>query len=170
MGRINAWWMAFHLANDRPLGGGFEIYDSHVFQLYAPIPEDVHAAHSIYFQVLGEHGWGGLAIYLTLGILTWLAGSRIIRRSAPFAELAWAGNLARMVQVSLLGFAVGGAFLSLTYFDVPYYLMAAMVATQLIVERERQVLAPKPLVNPLAPEPDPPDETTPEEELRHETA
>ncbi|MBB3223802.1 putative O-glycosylation ligase, exosortase A system-associated [Pseudoduganella umbonata] len=170
MGRINAWWMAFHLANDRPLGGGFEIYDSYVFQLYAPIPEDVHAAHSIYFQVLGEHGWGGLAIYLTLGILTWLTGSRIISRSAPFAELAWAGNLARMVQVSLLGFAVGGAFLSLAYFDVPYYLMAAMAATRLIVERERNVLVPKPLVNPLAPEPDPPDETAPEEELRHETA
>ena len=41
-----------------------------------------------------------------------------------------------MIQVSLLGFAVGGAFLSLLYFDVPYYLMVAMVATRTVVAQE----------------------------------
>ena len=41
-----------------------------------------------------------------------------------------------MIQVSLVGFATGGAFLSLLYFDVPFYLMAAMMATRLLVEKE----------------------------------
>ena len=41
-----------------------------------------------------------------------------------------------MVQVSLIGFAVGGTFLSLLYFDVPYYLIAAMVVTRILVEKE----------------------------------
>jgi hypothetical protein len=41
-----------------------------------------------------------------------------------------------MIQVSLIGFAVGGTFLSLLYFDVPYYLMAAMVITRVLVEKE----------------------------------
>ncbi|AVR94781.1 putative O-glycosylation ligase, exosortase A system-associated [Pseudoduganella armeniaca] len=144
MGRINAWKMAYNLANDRLMGGGFEIYDAEVFERYAPVPEDVHAAHSIYFQVLGEHGWIGLAIYLALGFLTWRTGSWIVRAAEPHAELAWAANLAKMIQVSLLGFMVGGAFLSLVYFDVPYYLMAAMVATRMIVEREKKALAPQP--------------------------
>jgi probable O-glycosylation ligase (exosortase A-associated) len=169
MGRINAWRMAFNLANDRPFGGGFEIYDSEVFERYAPVPEDVHAAHSIYFQVLGEHGWVGLALYLALGVLTWRTGSWIIRNAEPYKELAWAGNLARMTQVSLLGFAVGGAFLSLLYFDVPYYLMAGMVATRIVVEREKKVLVPVPKTNPLAPPPDA-DEDTTDEELRHDAA
>jgi hypothetical protein len=40
-----------------------------------------------------------------------------------------------MIQVSLIGFATGGAFLSLLYFDVPYYLMAAMMATRIVVEK-----------------------------------
>jgi hypothetical protein len=40
-----------------------------------------------------------------------------------------------MLQVSLVGFSVGGAFLSLLYFDVPYYLMCAMVATRIVVEK-----------------------------------
>jgi hypothetical protein len=42
-----------------------------------------------------------------------------------------------MIQVSLVGFAVGGAFLSLVYYDVPYYLMLAMVATAVLVEQAR---------------------------------
>ena len=137
MGRINAWHMAFNLAVDRPLtGGGFEIYDPGVFLQYAPNPYDVHAAHSIYFQVLGEHGFVGLFLYLSLGFLTWRTGSWIIRNTRQDPNLKWATDLATMIQVSLLGFAVGGAFLSLLYFDVPYYLMAAMVALRIHVEGE----------------------------------
>ncbi|GGC16852.1 putative O-glycosylation ligase, exosortase A system-associated [Pseudoduganella buxea] len=159
MGRINAWQMAFNLANDRPLGGGFIIYEPDVFELYAPVPHDVHAAHSIYFQVLGEHGWVGLALYLALGWLTWRTGSWIIGQSILRKDLAWAGDLARMLQVSLLGFAVGGAFLSLAYFDVPYYLMAGMVAIRLIVERERATAkAPVPVAADAALPFDPNDE------------
>ena len=136
MGRINAWRMAFNLANDRLLGGGFEIYDGQVFARYAPIPADVHAAHSIYFQVLGEHGWMGLALYLALGVMTWRTGSAIVRQAKGVPELDWALRLATMLQVSLVGFAVGGAFLSLAYFDVPYMIMAAMVATRILVARQ----------------------------------
>lgn len=142
MGRINAWRMAFNLANDRLLGGGFEIYDNQVFARYAPIPQDVHAAHSIYFQVLGEHGWIGLTIYLALGVAVWRTGAAIARQAAGVAELHWALRLAIMLQVSLVGFAVGGAFLSLAYFDVPYLIMAAMVATRMLVARHGSVALP----------------------------
>src|SRR6185295_1803697 len=72
MGRLNAWRMAFNLAQDRPLvGGGFEIYTQEVFARYAPDPTDVHAAHSIYFQMLGEHGFVGLSLFLLLWLLLW---------------------------------------------------------------------------------------------------
>lgn len=142
MGRVNAWKMATNLASDRVTGGGFEIYDAGVFARYAPNPQDIHAAHSIYFQVLGEHGFPGLALYLALGITTWRSASAIVRHSLPYADLKWAADLARMIQVSLLGFAVGGAFLSLAYFDVPYYLMAAVVATRVIIEHELKERAP----------------------------
>ena len=153
MGRINAWRMAYNLANDRPLvGGGFEIYDAFVFATYAPIPEDIHAAHSIYFQILGEHGWVGLALYLALGFVTWRCGSWVIARAKRRPDLKWASDLVTMVQVSLLGFAVGGAFLSLAYFDVPYYLMVVMIVTRLVVERELKI-GPPVSVTPVAPDP-----------------
>ena len=63
MGRINAWTMALNLAKDNFFGGGFSIYESAVFARYAPDPE-ARAAHSIYFQVLGEHGFVGLFLFL----------------------------------------------------------------------------------------------------------
>jgi len=135
MGRINAWNMAYNLARDRFFGGGFEIAEPSVFYQYAPNPADVHAAHSIYFQALGEHGFVGLGLYLLLGGLTWHSAARVVRNCRGRPDLQWASNLAKMIQASLIGFAVGGAFLSLLYFDVPYYLMAAVVAMRALTER-----------------------------------
>lgn len=134
-GRINAWGMAWNLARDRPFGGGFDVYEGPVFAMYAPNPTDLHAAHSIYFQVLGEHGFVGLALYLLLGVLAWRTAGWIIRHATAFDDLRWAASLAAMIQTSLAGFAVGGAFLSLAYFDVPYYLVGMLVATRALVER-----------------------------------
>jgi putative inorganic carbon (hco3(-)) transporter len=136
-GRFNAWWMSYNLAKERPFtGGGFEVIMPELFHRYAPNPLDIHAAHSIYFQALGEHGFVGLGLYLLLGFLTWRTGSWIIRNTAKLEEFKWAFNLATMIQVSLVGFATGGAFLSLLYFDVPYYLLAAMVVTRVLVAKE----------------------------------
>ena len=134
MGRINAWKMAWALAKDHFFGGGFQIYDQFVFGLYAPVPSDVHAAHSIYFQVLGEHGFVGLGLYVVLGGVLWRNAGWILRHAGADPELRWAASLAAMIQTSLIGFAVGGAFLSLLYFDVPYYLVAAVVATRALVQ------------------------------------
>ncbi|WP_312438834.1 putative O-glycosylation ligase, exosortase A system-associated [Janthinobacterium sp.] len=141
-GRINAWSMAWNLARDRFLGGGFEVSDPGIFARYAPDPQAVHAAHSIYFQALGEHGFVGLALYLALGWATWRTAAAIIRLSRGKPELAWALGLATMSQASMVGFAVGGAFLSLLYFDMPYYLMAALIATRILVEQSLEAGQP----------------------------
>jgi len=136
-GRINAWTMAFNLATDRPLvGGGFEIYNPDVFARYAPNPTDVHAAHSIYFQMLGEHGFVGLFLFLLLWLLVWRDASWIDRRARALEGWQWASDLARMVQVALVGYAVGGAFLNLAYYDVPYNLLVALVVTRTLLEKQ----------------------------------
>ena len=137
MGRINAWMMAFNLAKDRPLvGGGFQIYTRDVFARYAPDPEDVRAAHSNYFQMLGEHGFVGLFLFLLLWFLVWRDAAWIDRQTRRREGMQWASDLARMVQVSLVGYAVGGAFLNLAYYDVPYNLMVALVLTRILVEKQ----------------------------------
>jgi putative inorganic carbon (hco3(-)) transporter len=139
LGRLNSWQMAFNLAKDRPLvGGGFQIYDPPIFQRYAPDPEDVHAAHSIYFAALGEHGFVGLGLILMLGFLAWVNAGWVSRHTRKRADLAWASNLALMCQVSMVGYAVGGAFLSILYFDLPYFLIVILV---LLKRHVKEVLA-----------------------------
>jgi hypothetical protein len=113
MGRINAWWTAFYLAEDRFFGGGFMSWMPSVFERYAPNPEDVHAAHSIYFQVMGEQGFGGLFLFLAIGASTWLTASRLIRAGQAHSTRRWAEDLGQMVHVSMIGYGVTGAFLQL---------------------------------------------------------
>ena len=137
LGRINSWTMAWNLAKDRPLvGGGFEVETESVFARYAPDPSIVRSAHSIYFQMLGQHGFVGLGLFVLLWILVWRDASWILRQSRGRDELRWAFDLAQMIQASLVGYAVGGAFLNLAYYDVPYDLLAALVLTRILVEKE----------------------------------
>lgn len=138
MGRINAWIMCFNLANDKLLGGGFEIYDAERFAAYAPDPLDIHAAHSIYFQVLGEQGWIGLAIWLGIWIFTWRGAEWLRKTGKESPETMWCSKLGAMCQVSLVGFGIGGAFLSLAYFDLPYNIMVVVVCAKQWLMRERR--------------------------------
>ena len=137
LGRINAWWMAWNLAVARfPIGGGFAVYEPDVFMRYAPDPLAIHAAHSIYFQVLGEHGFMGLGLFLLAFGFAWLNGSWIVRNTKGKPGLEWSYDLASMCQVSLVGYAVGGAFLSLTYFDLPYYIVVILIVLRRVVQSE----------------------------------
>ena len=136
MGRINAWWMAFNLAKDRFFGGGFAISTGIVFAQYAPVPDDVHAAHSIYFQVLGEHGFVGLLLYLLVWTLTWRSASWLRTNGPKHIASAWTADLGAMCQASIAAYAVGGAFLSLAYFDLPYNVLVLLVVTRKWVEEK----------------------------------
>jgi len=44
--------------------------------------------------------------------------------------------------VCLVGYAVGGAFLSLSYFDLPYNVMVIIVLTKVWVERKSWLTEP----------------------------
>lgn len=147
MGRIEAWQFAANIASQRFLGGGFECFTPGNYHIYAPKLANTIAqrsdaryqgAHSIYFQVLGNHGFIGLILFLILGILSWRTGSWIIRCAKDDKNIAWARDLASMVQVSMIGYAVGGAFLGLAYYDLFYHLIAILVLIKLILIREQQ--------------------------------
>ncbi len=142
MGRINAWTMAWNLAVDRVLiGGGFDAWRPENFIRYAPVADDLHVAHSIYFQVLGEHGFVGLLIFLCIFGFAWRAGTKSLRhtRSQGGLESIWASDLASMCQVSLVAYAIGGAFLSLAFYDFPYYVAAILVLLRYRVGRPEAV-------------------------------
>lgn len=139
MGRINAWTMAFNLANDHPLtGGGFRSFTAENFAIYAPNPEAVHDAHSIYFEVLGEMGYVGLLLFLVLWVLVFLKARGLRKVAGRNDDLKWLADLAKMTQVSLLAYLSGGAFLGLAFFDLPYHLMCLIVISTILLKNETQ--------------------------------
>lgn len=140
-GRFNAWRMSFNLANDKVMGGGFDSYTTTNFYLYSPRPEMIHDAHSIYFKILGQHGYIGLILFLSLWLSVWLMASKIHRRCKHNEQLKWASLLARMLQISLVAYGAGGAFLGLAYFDLPYHIAVCIVALYNIVLKEEQAMA-----------------------------
>ena len=136
MSRISAWWNAWNLAFHYPLGVGFNAARPELFAQYSPYPDLVQGAHSIYFLILGNHGFIGLLIYLVLGVVTWASAGWLRVSGAKRAETQWCSDLGGMVQVSLIGFAVGGAFLSLSYFDLPYIMMSLVVLARVWVQTQ----------------------------------
>jgi putative inorganic carbon (HCO3(-)) transporter len=150
MSRIFVWKTMWAAAVDRPLvGAGFAADSPIVFRLYAPrerefeyLEDAVLVAHSIYFQMLGEHGFPGLIIFLLLWAATWRAAGRVSRRARDDPEFgAWVPRLMMMIQVSIVGYAVGGAFLSLAYFDLPYYLIAVVVLVDATIRQRDRAAA-----------------------------
>jgi probable O-glycosylation ligase (exosortase A-associated) len=127
LGRINAWHTAFNVAKDRVTGGGFEMFQAPTFRQYAPEPLRVHDVHSIYFEIMGEHGFIGFGMFMLLALFVWLRANQIIRVCKNDPERKWAADLAAMIQVSLVGYGAGGAFLGLAYFDLTYHLMIILV-------------------------------------------
>jgi probable O-glycosylation ligase (exosortase A-associated) len=151
LGRINAWKMAFNLAQHKPLGAGFESFRAEMFAAYAPEPSRVHDAHSIFFEVLGEHGFVGFALFLALGLMTWRTASWIIRRTRNDPQNQWAADLAAMVQVSLVGYASAGAFLGLAYFDLYYTLVAVVVLCKVVLVSQQTTEKAQPAGEPIQP-------------------
>jgi len=124
--RLDAWKYAIDKALEEPLtGGGYNTFVAHGTD-----------AHSIYFEVLGEHGFVGLGLFLALGALTLLTGRSINASIRKRKDLVWASDLSSMIQVSLAGYAACGAFLGLAYFDFFYHLVALMVMLKVVVDRE----------------------------------
>ena len=139
MGRINAWWTAWNLARARFTGGGYNMWTKPVFMEFAPAPENVHDAHSIYFKVLGEHGFVGLFLFVLMLALAWRKCGTVVKLVGRQPELLWARDLASMIQVSMVAYLSAGAFLGLSYFDYIYHLIALTVVVHRIVVQARGV-------------------------------
>ncbi|WP_429885860.1 putative O-glycosylation ligase, exosortase A system-associated [Geoalkalibacter halelectricus] len=139
MGRIQAWGAALNIANTHPFtGGGFENFRAP--EIWAIFADPDHyfggvvprATHSIYFDVLGHHGWVGFIIFVSIIIVTMLRSISLQKISKKYEDLNYIGNYALCIQLALIGYMTTGAFLSLAYFDLFY----ALVALSAILQRE----------------------------------
>ena len=150
LGRVMAWKQATLMAVDNPFfGAGFKAGQNQaLWKLYEPefykldfivdtsgvYIEQAKAAHSIYFQVLGDLGFGGLFLFLMILLITYRKLTWVIRNT----DDEWIIGLARMLKVSLVAYSVGGAALSLAYFDLSFAIYALThILAELIIRTKK---------------------------------
>ena len=148
MTRVVAWKLSALIAMDHPvLGGGFHaVQDFDIWRSYSaffdrlsfiatPPPSTIrsHAAHSIYFQVLGDLGFLGLTVFIAILVSSWRNAKAIIRSAGDRPEWRWARDLATSLQYTLVAYIVSGASLSMAYFEFIYMIFAVLVVMREMV-------------------------------------
>jgi probable O-glycosylation ligase (exosortase A-associated) len=138
LGRLSAWWVAFRIAQNYPFGIGFDATSAALFEAFSPYGSDFGqpVAHSIWFQMMGHHGFFGFFLFLAVWVSTWFVAGKLRKAAAQRPDIKWVGDMGAMAQVCVVGYAAGGAFLNLGYYDFPYYVMAIVCITYGWVRRE----------------------------------
>jgi putative inorganic carbon (HCO3(-)) transporter len=152
--RLQSWTVAFNLAKDYPLtGGGFELeyapddsrWLSYTSDKYRwALDQRTSAAHSIYFQMLGQHGFVALFLFLTLCFGALMNLRRIKKKALANKDTAWVADYATGIQAGLVGYMVSGAFLNSAYFDLAwlYFAMTAILQREVILVSNPRSLQP----------------------------
>ncbi|MCC6610729.1 MAG: putative O-glycosylation ligase, exosortase A system-associated [Burkholderiales bacterium] len=141
MMRLRAWSVAWNIAKARPLtGAGFQYeyspdrarWFSYADEKYRGMSGGTQAAHSVYFQVLGQHGFVGLGLYLALMASAILRLTQIRREARALPDAGWIATYSDGLRIGIVAFAISGAFINVAYFDL-YFIFIAMTA---ILSRE----------------------------------
>ena len=145
--RIQVWKWTLGFAVAHPFGGAFDSY--RVNHIEMP-PDEGHpggytmfgrAFHSIYFEVLGEQGWPGLAIFLYLGFGSILSLRRLNRRIKDNPDLAWCGPMSDALQSGFVVFMSSGAFVGIAFQPMFWYFVSMAVCLREYVRRAEAMKA-----------------------------
>lgn len=155
--RVNSWKLHTLMALDRPLlGGGFKALEdslvwgdqAHEIDKLSFIPsppptERGWAAHSIYFQVLGDHGFVGLFLFLSILLTVFLKLTAIEWYYRKIDKDAWQYRLSKMLKLSLVAYCVTGGALSLAYIELAYALFAATICLTATMKEDMEAAKAK---------------------------
>lgn len=154
--RIAVWRWTLEYVREKPLGGGFDAYRSNSFTYRMPVSEgtpenrriryqevtdEARAYHSSYFEVLGEQGWPGLALWLWLHAIGLWQMERLRRRlrAAETEEQKSWYELATALQQAQAVYLVGAMFVGIAYQPFAFYIVALQIAlTNLLARQTRE--------------------------------
>jgi probable O-glycosylation ligase (exosortase A-associated) len=135
--RLFIWRVAWLLALHHPLTGvGFGATTSAAVVATVAKPMWTIEIHGIWFQALGEQGFPVFFIWLAITLVGVFNARRIVKLTRDRPDLAWANDLGRMVQVSIVAYAVTGTFLPIAYWDIYFTVLVALQMALVLVRRE----------------------------------
>ncbi|TPG18602.1 putative O-glycosylation ligase, exosortase A system-associated [Sphingomonas koreensis] len=160
--RLAVWQWTIGYAKEHPFGGGFEAYrGNHIRYDTVDVTQQggqatvdttlqidaARAYHSAYFEMLGEQGYPGLALWLAInliGLVRMEAVRRRYRRSADPDE-AWIAPLASALQAAHLIYLLGAAFIAIAFQPFVFQLIAAQIGLDTYLRRRRNQTAWRPM-------------------------
>ncbi|MGK7869302.1 putative O-glycosylation ligase, exosortase A system-associated [Falsiroseomonas sp. E2-1-a20] len=136
-GRLDLWAISWKLAVQNPItGSGFTgPYNQRVVDTVEP-GGPARAVHSIWFELLGEHGFITFFVWCGLLVAGAIYAQMMVGMARNRPELRWAYDLGRMSQVSLVAYVVSGTFLSLSYWDFLWTLLVVIGAGYGLARRQ----------------------------------
>jgi probable O-glycosylation ligase (exosortase A-associated) len=152
--RIAVWKWTIDYAADHPLGGGFDAYRGNKIRfetvssseaggqvnVEANVVEDkARAYHSAYFEVLGEQGYPGLILWLTIHVVGLFRMEVIRRRYKKRDEQngQWMGSLAEALQHAHVIYLIGATFVGVAYQPFIYLLVGMQIGLDSYAQRRR---------------------------------
>jgi O-antigen ligase len=167
--RLAVWKWTWEYVKDHPFGGGFDSYRQNkiTFDLTKEegtegskeierqqTQDQARAFHSSYFELLGEQGFPGLAVWLLIQIIGLFRMEVLVRRyrNRPPDEGQWIGHLAGALQQALVVFLIGSAFVGIAYQPFVYMLIGMQIGLDTYAKRRAAEAAWRPLMAGRKPE------------------
>jgi probable O-glycosylation ligase (exosortase A-associated) len=130
--RFDSWMAAVRIANDYPIFG-VGIRNANLLSYQYGADMQGRTIHSQFLQLLADSGYVGFVLYMGT-ILSFFVSAWRLRRYLKYAKDPRAGRVIAMVnglECALVVFCVGGLFLSLEVFELPY--LVILLGAQLTV-------------------------------------
>ena len=124
--RISVWLWTLDFAEETPSGGGFGSYRANSISVLGQI-EKGRAYHSIYFEVLGEHGYLGVGIFLMIYLLSLKRARSLYLTTRNNPDEEWFPELSKAIFLALSMFMVGGAFIGIAFQPFGYFFVAMVL-------------------------------------------
>lgn len=132
--RPHFWRMATLMASDHAFGIGAGCYHSYynVYDTSGGAYGQFRSVHSSHFSVLAEAGYGGLAVWLLLLLVTYVNLWKLRAASRPFVDSsdeAWSFfHLSNALIASQTVFVIGGSFYEVGYNDFTWLTFGMTIA------------------------------------------
>ena len=159
--RLAVWGWTWQYAKDHPMGGGFEMYRQNQIRYDTEKVEGeagnstidkkltvdkARAFHSAYFEMIGEQGFPGLAIWILINLIGIVRMEVLRQRYRKNAEQAWITPLAGALQSAHIVYLLGAAFIAIAFQPFVYMLIGAQIGLDTYLARKRSEAAWRPIL------------------------
>ncbi len=158
--RIAVWKWTIDYAAKHPMGGGFDAYRGNRIRfetvkeqeqdgqtdVESKVMEDKgRAYHSSYFEMLGEQGYPGLILWLSIHLIS-LIRMEVVRRRFRKREVddnQWIGLMAEALQHSHIIYLVGALFVGVAFLPLAYMVIGLQIGLDMFAGRQNSAARPK---------------------------